>query len=199
MASSDPVYCVHISTALWLEVFIESSPVAQITPYLFAFSDDVTIPRGGEKAKATVQNIYLTEVFKRPEFENTGPVGSHSIRKYASTDVRNKGASKDEKDMRGRWKSGTLVSDVYNDIELPYPNAKVAALLCIGGIVNCSRLLGHIIHKSSKSRIGQGWSRNYRGTATENTPYMQVSFMFAFQVVFQFAHGSPIPGNKYAV
>jgi hypothetical protein len=46
---------------------------------------------------------------------------------------RNKGASKDEKDLRGRWKTSGRVSDVYDDIELPYPDAKVAGLLCNGG------------------------------------------------------------------
>ena len=40
------------------------------------------------KTTASVQNIYLTEVFKRPELESTGLVGGYCNRKYdASTDV----------------------------------------------------------------------------------------------------------------
>jgi hypothetical protein len=35
--------------------------------------------------------------------------------------------------LRGRWKSAARVADVYDDIELPYPDAKVAAMLCPGG------------------------------------------------------------------
>jgi hypothetical protein len=35
--------------------------------------------------------------------------------------------------MRGRWQNKARVSDVYDDIELPYPDAKVAGLQCIGG------------------------------------------------------------------
>ena len=50
-----------------------------------------------------------------------------------STEARRRGAIKDEKDIRGRWKGKGRVSDVYDDIELPYPDAKVAGLLCIGG------------------------------------------------------------------
>ena len=41
--------------------------------------------------------------------------------------------TKDEKDIRGRWKGQGRVSDVYDDVELPYPDAKVAAILCGGG------------------------------------------------------------------
>jgi hypothetical protein len=36
------------------------------------------------------------------------------------------------KDLRGRWRKGR-VSDVYDDIELPFPDAKVAGKLCVGG------------------------------------------------------------------
>jgi hypothetical protein len=131
--ASNPIYCVHLSLALWLEVSISRNPTAALTPYLFAFSDDGSIPGGGLKTKKTVQNIFQSNIFNLPEFAQTGPLGSHSIRKYASSDCRNKGASKDEKDLRGRWKTSGRVSDVYDDIELPYPDARVAGLLCIGG------------------------------------------------------------------
>ena len=40
---------------------------------------------------------------------------------------------KDEKDIRGRWKGTGRVSDVYDDVELPLPDAKVAEKLCGGG------------------------------------------------------------------
>ena len=60
-------------------------------------------------------------------------LGSHSIRKYAAAHTRKCGCNKDEKDIRGRWKSIGQVSDVYDDLELPYPAAKVAEKLAIGG------------------------------------------------------------------
>lgn len=125
--------CVFLSTILWLETFIAASPTAGLTPYLFAFSDDVTVPNGGEKSKATAQDIFGSDIFNQPEFEDTGPLGSHSVRKYASSHARKGGSTKDEKDLRGRWKSSNRVSDVYDDVELPFPDAKVAALLCLGG------------------------------------------------------------------
>ena len=65
----------------------------------------------------------------------SGPshLGSHSIRKFAATHARKCGCTHDEKDIRGRWKTCKRVSDVYDDVELPYPDAKVAKKLCIGG------------------------------------------------------------------
>jgi hypothetical protein len=59
-------------------------------------------------------------------------LGSHSIRKFASTHARRCGISKDKRDSQGRWKGKGRASDRYDDVELPYPDAKVADRLCIG-------------------------------------------------------------------
>ena len=103
------------------------------SPYVFTFSDDVTVPSGGQKAKETAQNIFGQKVFMREEFQAAGFLGSHSIRKFAATHVRRCGILKDNKDTRGRWKGKTRVLDRYDDVELPYPDCKVAEKLCIGG------------------------------------------------------------------
>ena len=69
-----------------------------------------------------------------PEFmDNKGPLRLHSTRKLASTWARKNGASKDEKDIHRHWKGKGRVLDVYDDVELPYPDTKVAAILCPGG------------------------------------------------------------------
>jgi hypothetical protein len=58
------------------------------------------------------------------------------VRKYASTTVQNLGATKDKKDIHdGRWKLSMHVLDFYNDVELPFPDVKLAGLLCPGGPV----------------------------------------------------------------
>ena len=88
---------------------------------------------GVKKAKDIAQSIFGQNVFKRDEFQLSGLLGSHSIRKFAATHVRKCGISKDDKDIRGRWKGKGRVSDVYDDVELPYPDCKVAEKLCIGG------------------------------------------------------------------
>jgi hypothetical protein len=86
------------------------------------------IPLGGQKSKDIAQNIFGQRIFKRDDFlaAKGGPLGSHSVHKYAVTHGRRCGVSKDEKDIRGRRKGKGRVSGVYEDIELPYPDAKVA-------------------------------------------------------------------------
>ncbi|KAI2492284.1 hypothetical protein MHU86_22256 [Fragilaria crotonensis] len=138
LGALNPVYCVLCSLGLWLELNIKMHPPALDSPYVFCFTDDNRIPEGGQKAKAKIQKI-LAKMFKLEEFQTDNGeaksllLGSHSIRKYAATFARRCGVTKDEKDIRGRWKGTGRVSDVYDDVELPYPDAKVAEKLCGGG------------------------------------------------------------------
>jgi hypothetical protein len=46
-----PVFCVFISLGLWLESNLKSNPSAIASPYVFSFSDDISMPGGGQKAK----------------------------------------------------------------------------------------------------------------------------------------------------
>ena len=64
-----------------------------------------------------------------------GPLGSHSTRKFAATFARRNGCGKDDVDARGRWKGQKRMVDTYIDGCLPYPDAKVASSLCVGGAV----------------------------------------------------------------
>ena len=139
LGSINPVYCVLCSLALWLELNLKSNPVAMSSPYVFCISDDIRIPQGGLKSKAMIQTalkvMFKGEQFKGAEEEEAAAMllGSHSVRKYAATYARKCGVTKDEKDIRGRWKGQGRVSDIYDDVELPYPDAKVAEKLCGGG------------------------------------------------------------------
>ena len=136
MGATDTMFCVLTSLALWLEMHFRWNPNALLSPYVFSFTNDITVPAGGKKSKEIASNAF-TRIFKMEEFVNGGVVpeglGSHSIRKFASTHARRSGCTRDDKDLRGRWKSKSRVSDVYDDTELPYPDAKVAEMLCIGG------------------------------------------------------------------
>jgi hypothetical protein len=130
LGSMDTMCCVLVSLALWMEMNLRTNASAMSSPYLFSFSDDIEVPSGGKKAKNIVQGILGQKVFKMEEFtsENRDTsaallLGIHSIRKFASTRARKCGCTKDEKDIRGRWKSRGRVSDVYDDVELPYPGA----------------------------------------------------------------------------
>ena len=139
LGSYDSDFCVLIALAIWLEVKYQHLTYAKHSPYLFAFSDDTRFPEGGKTNKARARKIYGDKLFKEnglqgaQDGERGGGLGTHSTRKHASTHVRKQGITKDDKDQRGRWKSTKRVSDRYDDIELPWVDAKVAASLCIGG------------------------------------------------------------------
>ena len=140
LGSMDTVYCVLVSMAIWMETNMRDCASAMNSPYIFSFSDDVAVPSGGKKAKNIAQAIFGQQIFKMEQFNGGGGaddsgllLGSHSIRKYAATHARKCGCNKDEKDIRGRWKGKGRVSDVYDDVELPFPDAKVAEKLSIGG------------------------------------------------------------------
>ena len=143
LGSMDTTYCVLVSMAIWFELNLRANASAMLSPYLFSFCDDISIPTGGQKSKDIAQTIFGQKIFKMEAFacgnDANGDegaaclLGSHSIRKYAATHSRRCGCNKDEKDIRGRWKAKGRVSDVYDDVELPYPDAKVAEKLCIGG------------------------------------------------------------------
>ena len=83
-----------------------------------------------------VHNVLRTEILNIPEFSGTekkGHLVSHSVRKLYATHTRENGCTKYEKDLHGRWESKGRVLDVYNEIKIPFLDAKVAAKLCIGG------------------------------------------------------------------
>jgi hypothetical protein len=103
------------------------------SPYLFCFCDDYRIPDGGRRQSRWF-NHSRWRCSKRL---NQMLLGSHSIQKYASTYCRVCRFHKDEKDIQGCWKGEGCVSDVYDNVELLYPDAKVAAALCGGPLCLC--------------------------------------------------------------
>ena len=119
------MYCVYISLALWLEVLVSKFPHASLTPYLFGFSQDCREEYGANLSKGIIQNILGGTIFKETnELVGTGvgshgPIGTHSVRKFASTHSRKCGGTKDDRDIRGRWKGKARVGDRYDDVELP--------------------------------------------------------------------------------
>ena len=122
-----------LSLGLWLEYNIYTNASAMALPYFLAFSDDITVPGGGEKTKETAQNIFGQKVLKADKFKTGGLLGSRSSRKFAATHVRRCGISRDDKEGRGLWKGQGRVSNCYDDLELPYPDCKAAEALCMGG------------------------------------------------------------------
>ena len=55
------------------------------------------------------------------------------MRKFATTQARSSGCSKDDTDAHTRWKGQKRQQDDYANITIPFVDAKVAAALCKGG------------------------------------------------------------------
>ena len=133
LGSKNPVHCAFISLAIWLELYLTTQQ-QNLSPFVFDFSGDFTVPSGGDKTNDFVANTLRDKVYNSDQFiaDRDGPLGSHSNRKWSATRARACGATRDERDYRGRWKRDCRVSDCY-DGDLLYPDAKVASFLCVGG------------------------------------------------------------------
>jgi hypothetical protein len=109
LGAMDPAYCVFVNLAIWLETSLSTVQHAWPSPYVFAFSPDHKVPGVGDRSKAQVLGILQECELFHANNEHGGsqqPIGgTHSFRKFAATHCRNNGASRDDKDLRGRWKS----------------------------------------------------------------------------------------------
>ena len=106
-------------------------PHAKLSPYVFGFSTDCQFSEGRTSSKQIVRKLIAGAI---KEMDNlTDLLGAHLIRKFGATRVWQCGATRDDHDIRGRWKQKQSVGDVYNDVELPWPDMKLATYLCIGG------------------------------------------------------------------
>ena len=63
---------------------------------------------------------------------DSGPVGSHSKQKLASTLARGQGCTQDDVDCRSCWRNTQRISDRYTDLTLEVVDGKVAVALCMG-------------------------------------------------------------------
>lgn len=123
----DRRYCILLPLGIYLEVWLESAAGAA-NHFLFGDGDNP------EMTKKFLSAVLKNDVWDLEGFQQlaSGPIGTHSLRTFPSTFARRCGCSKDDIDSRGRWRKRRVV-DRYIDVTLPFPDAKVAAVLCIGG------------------------------------------------------------------
>ena len=118
LGANDPKYCVLFGFVLYLEVWYEQGSGLD-SPYIFG---------GNDNPKNTKSLVYHT--LKRDVWDGRTSaerkLGMHSFRKFP--------ASRDDVDSRGRWRK-RRVSDRYVEVNIPYLDAKVAAVLAMGGPV----------------------------------------------------------------
>ena len=124
--AGDPMYCAQLALAIHLEHSLMDGTMnkASASQLLFGVSKGV--------ASKSLRDTIFADDFPRVDDK---PLGTHSIRKLPSTYARRNGCQRDDIDSRGRWKRQKHTSDEYIDVALPYPDAKVATVLCIGGAI----------------------------------------------------------------
>jgi hypothetical protein len=142
LGSQDSDFCVLVALGIYIVHSLEYSNYIH-SNLLFCDTDETVAT-----VKTQVGMLLRTKVVKHAEFasllnQNEGSsgdnkkqlVGSHSLRKLASTLARLMGRTQDEMDHRGRWRNTKRVSDRYTATTLPVIDAVVASSLCIGGPV----------------------------------------------------------------
>ena len=118
LGANDPVFCPLIAIAILCE---------------FQTQQDLTLLACSKtKISDFFRKVTSDENCQR---SSESPIGTHSLRKFAATFARRHGASRDDVDARGRWKNNRRIVDVYIDNTIPYPDVKVASILCVGGAV----------------------------------------------------------------
>jgi hypothetical protein len=137
--SMDARTCVYLSLALWLEHWIQNGE-GTLSQWLFidgitnrqsTFKEqDKEACLGKERYRVAIKRIVDGVTFKST---NTVPgiLGSHSIRKLATSEVRIRGVPKDDVDYRAR--KAARMQDRYTDIQLNWPDVNAASNLCLGG------------------------------------------------------------------
>ena len=133
----DPAFCLLLSLSIYLEEWIGNGN-GRHCEYLFC-SEVNANNKSIARIKVTYRNNLLS-VFEETEFKDVTPpgtyqsLGSHSLRKYASTWSRQNGCTMDDIEIRGRWKTNTRrVLNRYVNVEQPLADARVQSALCVGG------------------------------------------------------------------
>ena len=140
IASMDSKTCCYLSLALFLEHWIQYGE-GTLSQWLFVdgiANSESTFEQQNEEAvkgnmryRAAIKRALNTDTFKSTNTVQ-GNLGSHSIRKLATSEVRRRGVPKDDVDYRARWKVARM-QDRYTDIQLNWPDVNAANNLCLGG------------------------------------------------------------------
>ena len=124
LGAADPNFCVLLALAIHLEHQLGNGGIDLAADKRFLFGI-----KKGVAAKFFNDTVGMEDFVMLAR----GQLGTHSIRKFLSTHARRNGCSRDDVNARGRWKRAKQIVDSYIDVTLLYPDAKVAAVLCVGG------------------------------------------------------------------
>ena len=115
-------FCPILSLAMFLELYYPTEENDNGKLNCFG-----ALSRTATSIKNRVSDHLNTKIFKTDKFKLASRdgvsenVGTHSIRKMAATHARRNGCSRDDINIRGRWKRNNQMVDVYLDPEILYP------------------------------------------------------------------------------
>jgi hypothetical protein len=110
----DPLICPLLNLAAWLEGGEDSGSL------LFCAH------RSNRFVSSVIQTIFNSNLFHSMK---EGLLGTHSVRKGAASYAARFGIVRDWIMCRGRWRGKKRQVDTYIEIDLPYPDARVASIL----------------------------------------------------------------------
>ena len=133
--------CPYLSLALFLEQWLQYGNGTR-SPWLFCKRRTTASSPTSEQNAETIRgkDLYaraLKRAINSDSFVRSTPggkLGSHSIRKLACTEARQRGVPKDDIDYRARWKVKRM-QDRYTEIQLTWPDVHCASRLSQGGVI----------------------------------------------------------------
>ena len=136
MGANDIQFCVLLGLAVYLESWFRYGS-GLTANYLYTEAVDDNAPkRLNNKYRDKVNKTFLDPRCRQVSTRYGGKLGTHSVRKFAPSFSKHNGITKEEIEVRGRWRTDTnRVVDRYINVNQPYIDAKVASIICIGGPV----------------------------------------------------------------
>ena len=131
--SNDPDFCVWLNVGIYIKHMFPADMNNEGLINCFH------IAKKSQNVKKRAGKILSDEDFESSFSDGRTSIGSvlgfPSLRKCAATHIKHNGCSRDENDLKGKWKHLKTHMDTYLDISVPYPVATVCAALCNGGAI----------------------------------------------------------------
>ena len=160
LGANDVDFCVLLALACYLESKLSAAGDCKC---LFGELDDDEEPdRLNRKYQSVLRCIWKQDKFQALLRLIGGALGSHSLRKFASTWCVERGATDNQVEIRRRWKgkkNGKVVNRYISTEQLP-TDTKMAEKLCMGGPVKCkckaeSNVSSNFLHELVVPRISR--------------------------------------------
>ena len=134
LGSSDHDFCVLTSLSIHLQYLLEFLN-GENSDFLFCDSRKTPETEKALVGKAIRDHVTNNKGWRNLQEEgvDSGPVGSHSNWKLASTLACQQGCTQDDVDCHSHSQNTWYISDRYNDLTLEVVDGKVEAALCVGG------------------------------------------------------------------